>query len=291
MRHHLLAAGLVAAACSSPTSRLAEQNDAHSQAIATSVRARKAEMIAERARTGVHPTPAAVPGGPDEARLWRLERWRDENGNFDPAAVAIARAERDANADFHDGQDDAGIGRYGWVERGPNNIGGRTRSLVINPNNPNEMWAGAVGGGIWRSTNAGSSWAPVNDRLSNLAICSLALVPGSPLTIYASTGEGFYNGDAIVGNGIYKSIDGGVTFTKLTATAAWSYTNRIAVSPATPDLVLAATRSPGGIQRSTNVAPPGRRCAVPPRACRCCSIRTTRRTASPTSTRAACTAS
>jgi len=252
MRQPLLAAGLVAAACSSPANLCVEPSDAHSQAIAVSVRTRKAEMLAERARSGVHPTPAAIAGGPDEARLWRLARWRDENGNFDPAAVAIARAERDANADFHDGQDEAGIGRYGWVERGPNNIGGRTRSLVIHPNNPSELWAGAVGGGIWRSTDSGSSWAPVDDRMSNLSICSLALVPGSPLTIYAGTGEGFYNGDAIVGNGIYKSIDGGATFTKLAATATWSYTNRIAVSPTTPSLVLAATRSPGGIQRSTN---------------------------------------
>ena len=208
---------------------------------------------AERERvTGRRRNPAAIPGGPDEARLWRLQRMQDEAGVFDTDLVAVARAERNANAEYHDSVDNAGIGRFGWVERGPSNIGGRTRSLVINPTNANEMWAGAVGGGIWRSADAGVSWAPVDDRLGNLAVCSLALAPTSPLTIYAGTGEGFFNGDAIVGNGIYRSTNGGATFTSLAATASWDYVNRIAVAPTNPSIVLAATRSPGGIQRSVD---------------------------------------
>jgi hypothetical protein len=212
---------------------------------------KEANEARERA-AGRRRAPDAVPGGPDEARLWRLERMKDENGVFQPDAVAVAKSEWQSNAAHHDSLDEAGIGRFGWVERGPNNIGGRTRSLVIHPTNPNEMWAGAVGGGIWRSTNAGVSWAPVNDQVGNLAVCSLALAPTTPLTIYAGTGEGFYNGDAIVGDGVFKSTDGGATFFRLTATAAWNYVNRVAVSPANSSIVLAATRSPGGIQRSAD---------------------------------------
>ncbi|MBL8754347.1 MAG: hypothetical protein JNK15_13680 [Planctomycetes bacterium] len=243
MRQTLVLCGLLAA-CSVPTDP--ERTDAHSLAARADLQQRKARNAElHRARATTPP-----PSGPDGARLWRLERWRDENGVFDPSLVDVARAERDANAAFHDAQDVAGIGRFGWIERGPTNIGGRTRSLVIDPADTNRMWAGAVGGGIWHSTNAGVSWSPVDDRMSNLSICSLALVPGTPVTLYAGTGEGFYNGDAIVGNGVYKSTDGGVTFTKLAATATWSYVNRIAVSPANPQIVLAATRSPGGIHRS-----------------------------------------
>ncbi|MEO6594834.1 MAG: hypothetical protein ABIP94_08790 [Planctomycetota bacterium] len=247
----LLAACALAAACSKPSPSVPDANDAHSYEVRDSVRARKER---NRARQSANADPAthAAPSGPDEARLWRLMRWRDENGVFDPAAVEQARQERAANAAYHDAIDDAGIGRYGWVERGPSNIGGRTRSLVIDPGNPNRMWAGSVGGGVWHSTNAGTSWSPVNDQLGNLAVCSLALVPGSPATLYAGTGEGFYNGDAIVGKGIYKSVDGGVTFAQLAATASWSYTNRIAVSPSSTTTLLAATRSPGGIYRTTN---------------------------------------
>jgi hypothetical protein len=216
------------------------------------IQERKDANKARERATGRRRSADAVPGGPDEARLWRLQRMRDEAGAFDPAAVRVAHDEWKANAAHHDSLDDAGIGRFGWVERGPSNIGGRTRSLVIHPTNPGEMWAGSVGGGIWRSTNAGVSWAPVNDQLGNLAVCSLALAPTTPLTIYAGTGEGFFNGDAIVGNGVYKSTDGGTTFARLPATAAWSYVNRIVVAPGNPSLLLAATRSPGGIQRSVD---------------------------------------
>jgi hypothetical protein len=244
MRFHLIALCGLAAACS--VANEPDGNDAHSLALRSDLQQRKARNAAfHRERATTPPT-----GGPDGARLWRLERWRDENGVFDPSLVEVARAERDANAAHHDALDIAGIGRFGWVERGPVNIGGRTRSLVINPANTSEMWAGAVGGGVWHSTNSGVDWSPVNDRMGNLAVCSLALVPGTPVTLYAGTGEGFYNGDAVVGNGVYKSTDGGATFTRLAATSTWSYVNRIVVSPSNPQIVLAATRSPGGIQRS-----------------------------------------
>jgi hypothetical protein len=249
---HLVVLLSLTASCSLPdvTTDADQAPNRREQQLA--VAARKQANRSREAATGVLRAPEAVPGGPDEARLWRLARWRDEFGNFDPQALAAARAERDANAAHHAMIDDAGIGRFGWLERGPNNIGGRTRSLVIDPANTLNLWAGAVGGGIWRSTNGGASWAPVDDRLSNLSVCCLALVPGSPMTIWAGTGEGFYNGDAIVGNGVYRSSDGGLSFQRLPATATWSYVNRIVVAPTNPNLVLAATRSPGGIQRSTN---------------------------------------
>lgn len=252
MRRYLLLAVAAFAACSSGQPIVVSTagapgdtpEDARSYEAASQARARKEAALA----AGRKP----ITGGPDKAMEWRLLRWRDENGVFDPASVEAARVERNANAEFHASRDIAGIGRYGWVERGPSNIGGRTRSLVINPADGNEMWAGSVGGGVWHSTNGGTSWAPVDDRLSNLAVCCLAIVPGSPVTLYAGTGEGIYNGDAIVGNGIYKSVDGGVTFARLASTQTWSYVNRIAVSPSNPQLLLAATRSPGGVYRSTN---------------------------------------
>ncbi|MBK8098392.1 MAG: hypothetical protein IPK26_14880 [Planctomycetes bacterium] len=96
-----------------------------------------------------------------------------------------------------------------------------------------------------------STWSPIDDWLGNLAVCSLALVPGTPPTIYAGTGEGFFNGDALAGEGIFKSVDGGVTFTQLAATASFTHVNRIAVHPTNPAILLAAVRN-AGIYRSTN---------------------------------------
>src|SRR5262249_4763453 len=61
-----------------------------------------------------------------------------------------------------------------WSQLGPGNIGGRTRALAINPSNPNMMYAGAVAGGVWRTTDAGASWAPIGDLLPNLSVSSIA---------------------------------------------------------------------------------------------------------------------
>ncbi len=155
-----------------------------------------------------------------------------------------------------------------WAWLGPGNVGGRIRSIVIDPNNPNSIWVGSVGGGIWHSTDAGASWQPVNDFLANLAVATMAINPANTSVMYAGTGEGFGNIDALQGGGIFKSSDGGTTWNLLATTnpaitpappgcgvgAApcpnfWTQVNRIAISP-NGNTILAATN--GGIARSTD---------------------------------------
>lgn len=235
-------------------------------------------LAATALATCSHPAPAdpaAVPAGPpadgpvstaavaaeeaetdspDAAMAWHMQRLRDENGVIDPQGPARARAQRDALVNYTATLENAGIGRYGWVERGPANTGGRTRSLVIDPTDPNRMWAGSVGGGLWRSTDGGATWAPVDDFMGNLAVCCMAIHP-NPRRIYVGTGEGFYNGDAIRGRGIWRSVDGGATWQQLPATANWQHVNRIAIFPGNwppnPD-ILAAAVQPGGLYFSTD---------------------------------------
>ena len=110
-----------------------------------------------------------------------------------------------------------------WTERGPNNIGGRTRSILVDKNDPtgNTIFAGSVGGGIWKCTDFKSatfSWTKVNDNMENLAVASMAQDPVNNAVMYAGTGEGFYNADAIRGGGIFKSTDGGANWTVLPST-------------------------------------------------------------------------
>ncbi len=142
------------------------------------------------------------------------------------------------------------LGTWSWL--GPGNIGGRTRALVVVPSNPNILYAGAVGGGVWKSTNAGASWTPLTDFLANIAVTSLAMDPSNANVLYAGTGEGFFNTDAIRGAGIFKTTDGGATWTQLAATANsnFYYVNRLAISPNNTQRVYAATRT--GIFRSTD---------------------------------------
>ena len=57
-----------------------------------------------------------------------------------------------------------------WQSIGPGNVGGRTRALLIDPTNPDVMYAAAVAGGIWKTTNAGATWLPLNDFLANIEV-------------------------------------------------------------------------------------------------------------------------
>ena len=143
----------------------------------------------------------------------------------------------------------AGISRSTWTWLGPGNIGGRIRTIAIHPTTPATMFAGSVGGGIWKTTNTGGTWAPVDDFMADLAVSSIVFNPASPSVMYAGTGEGFYNGDGLRGAGIFKSTDGGTTWSQLPATnnSNFFYVNRLAISP-NGSTLLAATQA--GIYRS-----------------------------------------
>jgi uncharacterized membrane protein len=142
----------------------------------------------------------------------------------------------------------AALGAWSWL--GPGNIGGRTRALVIHPTTPTTMYAGGVAGGVWKTTNGGSSWAPLDDFLPNLAVTTLAMDPANPNVLYAGTGE-ISAGDGVRGGGILKSADAGATWTRIAATATpdFYYVNKILVS-ASSGRVYAATWS--GILRSAD---------------------------------------
>jgi photosystem II stability/assembly factor-like uncharacterized protein len=147
-------------------------------------------------------------------------------------------------------QPTAGVQQGSWTSLGPGNIGGRTRAIVIDPQEPNTMWAGSAGGGIWRTDNAGATWAPVDDLMANLAVCSLVMSPVNAKEIYAGTGEGFSNLDAIRGAGIFWTRDA-TTWTQIAPTSALTAVNRLAIS-ADGKAVLAA--SPSGIFCSADPA-------------------------------------
>ncbi len=138
-----------------------------------------------------------------------------------------------------------------WTELGPSNIGGRVRAIAVDPGNANVVYAGSVSGGVWKTTDGGSSWFPLDDHMANLAVCSLVLDPHNPNTIYAGTGEGVSNYDYIRGSGIFKSTDAGTTWSQLasTNTADFYFVNRLAIDSTTNSL-YAATRN--GLFKSTD---------------------------------------
>jgi photosystem II stability/assembly factor-like uncharacterized protein len=137
-----------------------------------------------------------------------------------------------------------------WESLGPGNVGGRTRALLIHPTTPNVMYAAGVAGGVWKTTNAGARWEPLTDLMANIAVACLAFDPNNPNTIYAGTGEGFFNGNAVRGAGIFRTVDGGTNWSPITATGTsdFHYVNDIVISKANSQRIYAGTRT--GIWRS-----------------------------------------
>jgi hypothetical protein len=188
---------------------------------------------------------------------------QDENGQIPPNALSDAYAEKDAMPFLPEAwsefvspaQAQTGVKGGSWVSIGPGNVGGRIRSIIIRPADPihpeadRTMWAGGVAGGVWKSTNSGGLWSTNTDRLANLAVNCMALEPGyhgpDHDVLYAGTGEGFNNGDAVQGNGIYKTTDGGASWNVLPFTynnPDFIWVNRLAISPTNSQLLLAAVK-------------------------------------------------
>lgn len=123
-----------------------------------------------------------------------------------------------------------------WVERGPNNVGGRTRALTWDPNpgKQNKVWAGGVSGGLWYNndiTSSSTQWIKVDDFWSNIAVSCIAFDPVNPQIIYVGTGEGFTanGGSSKRGAGIWKSTDGGANWNHISSTSQFYWVNDIVV--------------------------------------------------------------
>jgi PKD repeat protein len=142
-----------------------------------------------------------------------------------------------------------------WVERGPNNIGGRVRTILFDPNDikKKKVWAGSVSGGLWYNndiTNESFSWHPVNDFWANIAISTIAVDPTNTQIFYVGTGEGWYNADAVQGAGIWKSIDGGQIWNQLASTINNNFKSVQKIQVTSSGRVLVAAS--GGILISDN---------------------------------------
>ncbi|MDM8544460.1 choice-of-anchor D domain-containing protein [Desulfococcaceae bacterium HSG9] len=245
-----------------------------------------ATLAPKKFRKALHKIEKPKPAYPDEYAKWRVESLIDETGTIarnglvnainhvnqmepppsreiwgqhpmdpddnSPTAAGIYKTPWTWSEPGNiDGHLRSGIDQDSWTWLGPGNIGGRIRSCVIHPTNPDIMWVGSIAGGIWKTANGGATWTQVDDFMANLAVCAMVMDPTDSDIMYAGTGEGFYNDDAIRGAGVFKSTDGGVTWNHLASTAGsdWYWVNRLAIN-SDASVLLAATRS--GIYRSVD---------------------------------------
>jgi len=116
-----------------------------------------------------------------------------------------ARAEHYAQGAFAD---------FEWRLIGPFR-GGRTRAVAGVPGQPARFYIGAVNGGVWQTDDAGRTWQPIFDTQTTQSIGAIAVAPSNPNLLYVGSGEGLLRPDLSIGNGIYRSTDGGRTWLHL----------------------------------------------------------------------------
>lgn len=181
-------------------------------------------------------------------------------GDVDPALLAEVRA------DIAQHRLEKADGLLEWEEKGPNNVGGRTRAIMFDKDDPNKMIVGGVAGGIWMSFNAGQLWTPIQDSFDKGCIVVSSITQTSNGDIYVGTGEGFasnWNGtgwSGAPGSGLYKSTDGGFTWSLCNGTdpgsnpintgSDWASIDKLAAHPSNPAIVYAATQ--GGMYMTKN---------------------------------------
>ena len=126
-----------------------------------------------------------------------------------------------------------------WTLAGPTNIEGRITTIAVNPVNPQIVYTGVAGGGVWKSTNFCQTWVSVFDNQNTSSIGALAIDPSNPETIYCGTGESNALRSYYPGTGIYKSTNGGSSWTSIGLTNSYSIGN-IAVNPLNTQEIYAA---------------------------------------------------
>ena len=151
-----------------------------------------------------------------------------------------------------------------FIERGPFNAPGRTRALIVDAGDAtkNTWIAGSVGGGVWKTTDGGTTWTNISNDMDNIAISWLGQSKSNPDILYAATGENWIGslGD-ITGAGVYKSTNGGENWVNVSTQDSEGYVDskfsnvsRLLVDPDNSDNVVISTVGGGGsyIFKTTN---------------------------------------
>ena len=121
-----------------------------------------------------------------------------------------------------------------WQNEGPYNTGGRINCIAVHPTAANTYLVGTADGGIFKTTDDGATWSAIFDNATSLSVSSIVFAPNNASILYAGTGDQVLGGYSHMGNGIYKSTDGGLT---------WTNTGFLGLNAGIGDLIINPTNS------------------------------------------------
>jgi photosystem II stability/assembly factor-like uncharacterized protein len=153
-------------------------------------------------------------------------------------AVALIAASTRTVPSAQSGPDPSLYSGLRWRMLGPFR-GGRVNAVTGVPGRPATFYFGSVGGGVWKSANAGRTWTPVFDSQPIASIGAIAVAPSNPEIVYVGSGEADMRSQISHGNGVYRSNDAGRTWTHLGLDDTRQI-GRVAVDPRNPDTVFVA---------------------------------------------------
>lgn len=127
-----------------------------------------------------------------------------------------------------------------WIERGPFNVSGRSRGIAVDPSDPsgNTWFVATVGGGVWKTSDAGESWSFKTPELPTMSVSTIAISESDPDIIYIGTGMGYGRVVDLEGSGVWKSEDHGETWSQLPFDILYDAINRIIIDPDNPNIVV-----------------------------------------------------
>ncbi|MGH9465476.1 MAG: WD40/YVTN/BNR-like repeat-containing protein [Thermoanaerobaculia bacterium] len=137
-------------------------------------------------------------------------------------------------------------GTFGGLELrglGPAISSGRIVDLAIHPSDRRTWYAAAASGGLWKTTNAGTQWTPIFDEEGSYSIGCVTIDPGNPLVVWVGTGENNSQRSVAYGDGVYKSVDGGTSWTNMGLKES-EHIGRIVVDPRDSKVVWVAAQGP-----------------------------------------------
>jgi photosystem II stability/assembly factor-like uncharacterized protein len=126
---------------------------------------------------------------------------------------------------------------------GPALKSGRIADIAINPNDPNQWYVAVGSGGVWKTTNAGTTWKPIFDNQSSYSIGCVSLDPANPLVVWVGTGENVGGRHVGYGDGIYRSLDGGASWKNMGLKES-HHISKIIVHPDNTDILWVAVQGP-----------------------------------------------